>query len=110
MPFEASSVNIAMALDGARTLQSVLVKLLGDPWAREALSGLEARLTQFDTLAEDTREYVDKQFVTLHEAMACLTPALAPTEAQPAAADNSGTRATAILKARVARAASACHS
>ena len=56
------------------------------------------------------REYVDKQFVTLHEAMASLTPALAPIEAQPAAADNSGTRATAILKTRAARAASVGHS
>jgi hypothetical protein len=48
----------------------VLVKLLGDPWAREALSGLEARLTQLDAIAADMQEYVDKQFVTLHEAMA----------------------------------------
>ena len=56
------------------------------------------------------REYVDKQLVTLHEAMASLTPALAPTEAQPAAADNSGMLATAILKERVAGAASFGHS
>ena len=73
------------------------------------MSGLEARWTQLDAIAEDMQEYVDKQFVTLHGAMASLTPALAPPEAQPAALDNSGTRATAVMMARVARAASVGH-
>jgi hypothetical protein len=95
------------ALDAARRLQVVLDKLLGDPWARGALSGLQARLTQVDALADDVAEYVNNQFVTLHEAMASLTPALAPPEAQPEAPDNSAMRATAIVAARVARAASA---
>ena len=101
------SVKMAGALDAARRLQVVLDKLLGDPWAREALSGLQARLTQVDALADDVAEYVNNQFVTLHEAMASLTPALAPPEAQPEAPDNSAMRATAIVAARVARAASA---
>ena len=50
---------------------------------------------------------MNNQFVTLHEAVASLTPALAPPEAQPEAPDNSATRATAIVAARVARAAAA---
>ena len=87
--------------------KSCFDKLPGDPWAREALSGLEARLTQVDALADDVAEYVNNQFVTLNEAMASLTPALAPPEAQPEAPDNSAMRATAIVAARVARAASA---
>ena len=106
MPTQCS-VKMAGALDAARRLQLVLDKLLGDPWAREALSGLQARLTQVDALADDVAEYVNNQFVTLHEAMASLTPALAPPEAQPEAPDNSATRATAIVAARVACAAAA---
>ena len=50
---EASSVNMRVALDGARACKNVLVKLLGDPWAREGLSGREARLTQLDAIAAD---------------------------------------------------------
>jgi hypothetical protein len=106
MPTQCS-VHMAGALDVAHRLQVVIDKLLGDPWAREALSGLEARLTQVDTLAEDVSEYVNHQFVTLHEAMTSLTPALAPPEAQPEVPDSSAMRATAIVAARVARAAAA---
>jgi hypothetical protein len=98
---------MAGALDAARRLQAVLDKFLGDPWAREALSRLQARLTQVDALAEDVAEYVSNLFVRLMDAMASLTPALAPPEAQPEAPDNSAMRATAIVAAHVARAAAA---
>ena len=86
------SVKMSGALDAACRLQVVLDKFLGDPWAREALSGLQARLAQVDALAEDVAEYVNNQFVTRMDAMASLTPALAPPEAQPEAPDNSAMR------------------
>ena len=50
---------MAVAFDGAPALPSVLVRFFGDPWAREVLSGLGARLTQLDALAEDMREYAE---------------------------------------------------
>ena len=49
--------------------KSFLTKLHGDPWAREALSALQARLTQVDALAEDVAEYVNNQLVTLMDAI-----------------------------------------